>query len=259
VVRVRAGKSATLVSGGTAAVGVTGGPGTIRTRFTADNGYYGRHYRGSMLVRIASSKLAVVNRVQLDSYIRGVVPSEMPSSWNAAALQAQAIAARSYAVATRRSDWFDAYADTRSQMYTGIEGEATSTDRAVAATAGKVATYRGAVIPTFFFSTSGGRTAAIEDVWGGAARPYLKSVADPYEDSPHSTWSETRSTASFTNTFDDVIDGTLQSVRVETNASKRVDRVVFVGSGGTHTLSGSAFQSRLGLRSTWFAVAKVTT
>src|SRR6476469_2446124 len=88
-------------------------------------------------------------------YLYCVVPSEMPFDWLPEALKAQAVVARSYALATRRTGAFDLYPDTRSQVYLGIEHEKPSTNAAVNATAGQVVLYQGEVAKTFFFSTSG--------------------------------------------------------------------------------------------------------
>src|SRR6266545_5371848 len=114
-------------------------------------------YRGSIQVDVASGKLRAVNMVGLEQYLYGVVPSEMPYTWAPEALKAQAVAARSYALATRRTGAFDLYPDTRSQVYLGLEHEKPSTNAAVDATAGTVLLYEGQLAKTFFFSTSGGR------------------------------------------------------------------------------------------------------
>ena len=139
----------------------------------------GRGYRGALRVKPAGRGLQVVNTVGLDSYLRGVVPSEMPNRWPAEALAAQAIVARTYALAHLHGGDFDVYSDTRSQVYGGIAAEAASSDDAVAETAGQVVLYDGELADTFFFSSSGGRTANVQDVWGGAAVPYLVSVVRP--------------------------------------------------------------------------------
>ena len=115
---------------------------------------------------MSAGKLRAINMVGLEQYLYGVVPSEMPYTWAPEALKAQAIAARSYALATRRTGAFDLYPDTRSQVYLGIEHEKPSTNAAVNATAGQVVLYDGQVAKTYFFSSSGGRTASAEDVWG---------------------------------------------------------------------------------------------
>ena len=89
----------------------------------------------------------------------------------------------------RKTGAYDLYADTRSQVYGGVAAEKPTTNAAVDATAGQVLLYEGKVATTFFFSTSGGRTASIEDVWArGEAVPYLVGVPDPYDTaSPHHT------------------------------------------------------------------------
>ena len=93
-------------------------------------------YRGDLELRPAALGVAAINVVSLEDYVRGVVAGEMPPSWPDEALRAQAVAARTYAIATSKDgDGFDQYADTRSQMYPGIAGEVASTDAAVAATA----------------------------------------------------------------------------------------------------------------------------
>ena len=133
----------------------------------------------------------MVNRLPLDRYLRGVVPWEMPEDWHREALKAQAVVARSYALATLKPDkLFDLYADTRSQVYGGIRAEEVTTNRAIAATAGRVLFWNGRVATTFYHSTSGGRTAPIAEVWPRATPlPYLVSVPDPYDRiSKHHRW-----------------------------------------------------------------------
>jgi hypothetical protein len=103
-----------------------------------------RPYRGTIQVDVANGKLRAINVVGLEQYLWGVVPAEMPFQWAAEALKAQAIAARSYALATRKTGaTFDLYPDTRSQMYLGVDHEKPSTTTAVNATAGQVVLYQG--------------------------------------------------------------------------------------------------------------------
>ena len=125
-----------------------------------------RPYRGQVQVSVANGALRAVNTVGLEAYLYGVVPSEMPRDWLPEALKAQAVAARSYALAVKKSgSWFDLYPDTRSQVYLGIAHEAPSTTAAVQDTAGQVVLYDGRVATTYFFSSSGGRTSAASEVW----------------------------------------------------------------------------------------------
>ncbi|MDX6637104.1 MAG: hypothetical protein QOJ01_615, partial [Solirubrobacterales bacterium] len=116
----------------------------------------GHKYRGGLVATLVSGSLYVINRVGLEDYVQGVVPNEMPASWAQQALRVQAVAARSYALATRSgSSVFDVYDDTRSQVYGGLQSEQAASNQATRKTAGKVVTYHGKVATTYFFSTSG--------------------------------------------------------------------------------------------------------
>ncbi|MGI8421039.1 MAG: SpoIID/LytB domain-containing protein, partial [Gaiellaceae bacterium] len=145
--------------------------------------FSGKQYRGQIQALVTGKSLSAINIVGLEAYLGGVVPSEMPYFWASEALKAQAVVARSYALAVRKpSGPFDLYGDTRSQVYGGIAAERAETNAAIAATAGQVLLYGGKVAVTYFFSTSGGRTAAVGDVWtNGRPVPYLVSVPDPYD------------------------------------------------------------------------------
>ena len=219
----------------------------------------GREYRGQLVVHRTGGALTVVNHVGLEEYLYGVVPDEMPPSWHMEALKAQAVAARSYAVVSRRTGGlFDLYADTRSQVYGGVRSEETRTNAAIDATAGRVVTYGGRVAHTFFHSTSGGRTAAIQDVWDTAALPYLVSVPDPYDTiSPYHSWGPFRYTAGQLRARlgSAAPAGPLVDAVVARNRSGRVEAVTAHGGRGISRLSGTSFQSRLGLRSSWFSIS----
>ena len=130
-----------------------------------------------------------MNVVALESYLQGVVAGEMPYSWPAEALKAQAVAARSYALASLvKGKPFDLYSDVRSQVYLGVAGEKPSTTKAVTDTTGQVVLYGGKVATTYYFSTSGGKTASAADVFGFSV-PYLVSRPDPWDKiSPYHRW-----------------------------------------------------------------------
>ncbi|HEU5264043.1 MAG TPA: SpoIID/LytB domain-containing protein, partial [Gaiellaceae bacterium] len=149
----------------------------------------GRLYRGRLQVSAEDGFLRVVNFVPLESYLQGVVAGEMPHSWPSDALRAQAVAARSYALANLvKGKPFDLYADVRSQVYFGVAGEKPSTTEAVQATAGEVVLYAGKVASTLYFSSSGGKTASAVDVFGVAV-PYLATRPDPWDKlSPYHRW-----------------------------------------------------------------------
>jgi stage II sporulation protein D len=213
-----------------------------------------RHrYRGSIQIDVTGGKLRAINMVGLEQYLYGVIPSEMPFTWLPEALKAQAVVARSYALATRRAGAFDLYPDTRSQVYLGIEHEKPSTNAAVNATAGQVVLYEGAVAKTYFFSTSGGRTASAEDVWGEPV-PYLVSVADPYDSiSPHHDWGPLVFTgAKLAKKLK--MKGRVVDLQPEVNSSGRIKVLNVVGSKNTLAVQGADLRRRLGLRSTWFSI-----
>jgi stage II sporulation protein D len=151
----------------------------------------GAAYRGSVVVKSRPQGLLAVNVVPLDRYLRGVVPWEVPEGWHSETYQAQAVAARSYTLATLHPNAdFDLYSDQRSQMYGGVGAERDATNLAVGATAGEVLVWRDRIVPAFYFSTSGGRTSSVHDAWPRAHQvPYLVSVNDPYDYlSPHHVW-----------------------------------------------------------------------
>ena len=220
--------------------------------------YGGKQYRGQFQVN-AGKSLQLVNSVGLEPYLYGVVPREVPFLWPAEALKAQAVVARSYALAVRKTGAYDLYADTRSQVYGGVAAEKPTTNAAVDATAGQVLLFGGKVATTFFFSTSGGRTASIEDVWvRGEAVPYLVGVPDPYDTaSPHHTWGPFPFTAAkLTSTFK--VPGKLLDVRVTLNPSLRVDDLILTSTKGEVVVPGDVVRTKLGLRSTWFRVGVLT-
>jgi len=218
----------------------------------------GRPYRGKLVIRSSGGRLQVVNHVGVEAYLYGVVPDEMPPSWHLEALKAQAVAARTYALVSRRTGGtFDLYSDTRSQVYGGVPSEEARASQAIDATAGKVVTYGGRLAWTFFHSTSGGRTAAIQHVWNASPLPYLVSVPDPHDDlSPYHRWGTFRYSARQLRAKLGSLAprGAVLDALVARNASQRVDTVAVRGTGSTSRISGSGFQSRLGLRSSWFTI-----
>jgi len=228
-----------------------------------DNGVVG-HYRGRLRVVHMSDGLEIVNTLPLESYLPGVVPRESPASWPIAALEAQAVAARSYAYrATGGSGTFDVYCTTASQMYGGSDAETTATNKAVSATRGIVPKYDGTPIVAYFFSTSGGHTENIEDVWYSSAPvPYLKGVPDPYDTlSPYDRWPENpivRSPASIASALG-FTKGTLRDIAmVKRGSSPRVVKALLIGDKGWVLTDGATLRSRLGLRDTWLYLTSLS-
>jgi stage II sporulation protein D len=210
-------------------------------------------FRGTFQVTATGKTLSVVNTVALDSYVRGVVSNEMPHDWPLEAVKAQAVAARSYALAHRRGGEYDVYGDTRDQVYGGIATETPVGDQAVAGTKRQVLLYEGKVATTYFFSSSGGRTAAITDVFQSAKpTPYLVAVPDPYDTaSPWHRWGPVTITAAAAGKLLQVPGLTdLQPVP----ATGRARSILAAGRTGNVTVAGGDARRALGLRSTWINV-----
>jgi stage II sporulation protein D len=242
---------------------VTGAAGGIRVRGRAANGVTSGRYRGDLELRAGTlGGISAINAVDLEDYVRGVVAGEMPPQWPDEALRAQAVAARTYAVATSKDgDGYDQYADTRSQMYPGISGEDPRTDGAVSATAGQVVVYEGTPIVTYYFSTSGGRTENVENSFLGAQpAPYLTSVDDPYDGaSPRHRWTLRLSLAQADRRLGSLVKGRLRQIKVLSRGrSPRVVRAQVVGSGGSSNVTGPQLRSKLGLYDTWARFTVIT-
>jgi stage II sporulation protein D len=199
-----------------------------------------------------------VNELGLEPYLYGVVPHEMPAAWHPEALRAQAVAARTYALLGRRTGRpFDVFADVRSQVYSGLRAEDPRTTAAIDATAGQVVRHGAGLASTFFFASSGGRTAAVQDVWPTSPpQPYLVSRPDPHDRlSPHHTWGPVVFTGAQVRTALGVLPDDMVVTR---NASNRVGTLRVVGRNGERTLTGADVRVRLGLRSSWFSIRLLT-
>jgi stage II sporulation protein D len=227
----------------------------------AVNGYIHDHWWGDFRIARSGGSLSLVDVVGMERYVSGVVPCEVPASWLPEAVQSQAVAARSYAAATAGGGTFDAFADTRSQMYCPVERQVAASNAAVAATKHQVVKYGGQVATTFFSSSSGGRTSSISASWGGTNQPYLVPVRDRYDGAgglnPNHTWTPRVFSPSglgsalgvgSVSSLDTTIDG----------PSQRVLSVLVHGAGGDHSLTAGDVFSRLGLRSTYFRILQVT-
>jgi stage II sporulation protein D len=222
----------------------------VRLGGEAMNGVSGGLYRGRLELRPGlSGGVTAVNDVALDDYVRGVIAEEMPASWHSEALRAQAVVARSYALATDAGgDIFDQYPDTRSQVYGGVAAEHDSTNRAVRQTAGRVVTHRGLVAKTFFFSTSGGHTEDVQNIFGGEPIPYLQGVEDRHDDiSPYHSWRYTLARGAIEERLGELVRGRFRGVKVlARGASPRIMKARVRGSDGSTRVSGATLQSRLG-------------
>jgi stage II sporulation protein D len=239
------------------------GPRALKLHGRALNGLSGGRYRGTMeLSEGVFGGVTAVNNVGIDEYVQGVIPGEVPALWKMETLKAQAVAARTYALATDAGGKvFDQYPDTRSQMYLGVTREHERSNKAARQTSGLVVEYKGKIAVTYFFSTSGGRTENVENVfYGSDPKPWLKSVKDPYDDiSPKHTWSYTYSNATLAAKLGGrYVKGTLKSIKVvKRGKSPRIVKARVVGSRGTTTVNGATIRARLGLPDTWVTFRKV--
>ena len=218
-------------------------------------------YRGSLRVLISGSTLDVINQLTLESYVRGVVPSEMPTSWPVEARIAQTIVARGYAANHLvPGGTFDVYDDTRSQVYLGVRKEHPDADAVVAITAGQVLMSGNAIANAMFSSTAGGATENNENVFVSAAGAktagivsYLRGSSDrdpsgaSYDAAaPFATWqTKSYAVAQLSGFF--ALDsrtnvGTISAFDLSNRGvSGRLISVTLVGSTGTKTVSGSVF------------------
>jgi SpoIID/LytB domain protein len=216
-----------------------------------------RHYRGKLEILVNGDALEVINVVGLETYLEGVVGSEMPASWPLAALEAQAIAARSYALSQLETvvtaSPYDLFSDSRSQSYGGVEAESPPVEEAVAATADEVLLYRGQVATTLFSASSGGVTVSAAEVLGKDI-PYLVSIPDPYDTaSPYHDWGPVLISAQAAGAALG-LGGALLDLSLSPGPSDHVETATVVGPAGPETLSGTEVAADLGLRSTWFDV-----
>ncbi len=241
------------------------GPGPLTLKGRAGNGRSNGAYRGALEFRPgALGGVNAINAVGVDDYVQGVVPLESPASWPIEALKAQAVAARTYALTTSKSGvGFEQYPDTRSQVYGGVGAEVASTNLATQATAGQLVTYAGAPVPTYFFSTSGGRTEDVENTTlGFEPKPWLKSVEDEFDSvSPRHRWGPIRmSYRAARSKLGSLVKGRFKGVKVVTRGrSPRVVAADVVGARGRTRVDGATLRARFGLYDSWAYFTAIST
>jgi SpoIID/LytB domain protein len=218
-------------------------------------------YRGSMRVIVTPTGLQTINILPLESYLRSVVPAEMPATWPIEALKAQAVAARSYAWARMKpTKTWDVRPTADNQVYLGYQHERAQSDSAVAATANQVLTYQGSVISALFHSDAGGYTENSEYAFPsksgdpGNRIAYLRGKPDvdpngvPYDiDAPAYAWQSGEfnmrqlSVIFSSSPLTDV--GMIDNITVWRGVSGRVYKVLLEGSEGSKTISGGVFEN----------------
>jgi stage II sporulation protein D len=219
-------------------------------------------YRGALEVVPTDSDesaLNVINALPVDQYVKGVIPNESPSSWPAAALEAQAVAARSFALSVNvGGNGFGLYNDTRSQVYEGLGSETASTNAAADATRGQVLMYGGSIAETYFSACSGGHTESVQNVFFGPAIPYLVGVPDPYDYyCPLHDWTLKFSGSEINAKLGSYLDGALKKVVVtQRGASPRIVWAKLYGTGGVTKARGDQLEAALGTYSDWMSFVK---
>lgn len=247
------------------------GADAVRTWF---KGY--RYYGGFRYERIGGDDLTVVNIVDLETYIKGVVPYEMSSSWPLEALKVQAVCARSYAYINIHSGkhtsyHFDVCNTTDCQAYYGAGTNSSSyqaterTDQAVDETAGEYAWYDGQVIEAFYSSSHGGASESVYNVWGTSLEqyPYLCGVEDPYEadmasKNSYSSWTVSYTSSELVQRLEnygyDASSGIESLTLTYSDLGNVIQVRVNYRDGGSDTIRPSSMRSVFGISSIRFTV-----
>jgi SpoIID/LytB domain protein len=260
----QAGAQPTLVIGG-AGNGHGVGMSQDGAKGYAEHGYQwqailARYYTGTTIGTVpAGTKVRVlirgkVKRIPLETYVAGVVGAEMPADWPQAALEAQAVASRTYALTDHAGgSRFDVYSDTRSQVFLGTRAQTARTNAAVAATAGQIVTYNGQPAITYFFASSGGATESVQNGFPGAApEPWLVGVADPYDQGPLHRWTVSMTFHEAAAALRGLVKGSFRGIEVlRRGYSPRIVSAYVLGSAGRTQVEGPELAGRLGLDSTW--------
>ena len=228
----------------------------------------GKTYRGAVTVHVnASGSMSVINVLGLEQYVQGVVPEEVVPSWPTPALEAQAVAARTYALHSMKSkqnSMYDIGTTTADQVYGGKSSEFVSTNTAVKRTHGMVLTYQGQPINALFHSDGGGYTEDSVNLWGNDL-PYLKGVQDYSNHEGTTVWNVITSRQSIEQKLAAASKsvGYLQKIELspladrpmkvqDRGVSGRVKIMKFVGEKGSISLTGEQIQGIFGLKSTLF-------
>lgn len=226
----------------------------------------GKRYRGNLIIQPHKAGLTVINRLLIDEYLYGVVPEEMPASWNIEALKAQAVAARTFALYDKldrkhTKEGFDVCATTDCQVYGGIDSETSATNKAINETKGKVIIYLHQPICSVFHAASGGKTDDSINVWNVNV-PYLRAVDDKDEQSPYQNWTISVTNESLTrsikNSYSDI--GTVKEIdfsglKKDPAKASKPQVIKFIGSNKKSVeLTKTQLRSLLNLKSSNFTI-----
>lgn len=209
-------------------------------------GIDGQLYRGAVeFKRFSDSDMTVINYLDFEEYLYGVLPREMGANWPMEALKTQAVSARTYAMLHMNryiNNGFNLCATTTCQVYGGYSVERNTCNNAVEQTRGQILTYEGRPAQVYYFATSGGHTADVRDVWGGTGLPYLQGVEDPYENTEvamHGIWEVSFTSAQIQQILQGrgIDIGQITSVYVSSYSKEgRAVELTIVGTKGQHIL-----------------------
>lgn len=223
----------------------------------------GTNYRGAITAkRLSNSDMTIINKLFMEDYLYGVVPSEMPALWPIEALKAQAVAARGFAFTNfnkYKSFGFNLCSTINSQVYKGYGNEHPNTNKAVDETKSKTLTFDGKLVQPYYHSNSGGFTEDSENIWTNPL-PYIRGVKDDFSVSePNSTWSLTLSKDEVKNRLEAnkmFIGDVLNMKILSTSNNGRVLSLQVYGTNGSTVLEKEKIRTTFGLRSTWFLLGQ---
>ncbi len=212
----------------------------------------GRRYRDTVMIKKTTEGLTAINELGLDGYLFGVLPVEISPDWPLESLKAQAVVSRTYVMNNMgkyESRGYDLSSDIFSQIYRGVEVENPKSNQAVTETVGQVLTYKGNLAAAYFFSSCGGYTANVKEVWGDDI-PYMRGVSCPYcKDSPRYRWEKKVTPGLIKDTLNKkgYSIGKVRGINfISRTDSGRIKDMEIVHSGGRTTINGHKFRMSVG-------------
>ena len=219
-------------------------------------------YRGFISFIAKEKQISLINHVEIEDYLYGVVPKEMGSSFHMESLKAQAVAARTFAMSSKnkhKNEGFNLCDTTDCQVYGGMIAEHPNTNRAVDETKGLSVYYNGTLAQTLYSSNNGGYIESSKDTWGGHF-DYLVAKEDPFSKNTNaSTWEMKLTSQEIDQKIlasGIKIGNILDIETLGTTSANRVVNVKLIGTLGEETITGARLRTVLGMRSTWFDIGK---